>query len=351
MLKIMTPDKVHRILVVKPSSLGDILHTFPAVELLHRHFPEAELDWLVHPAFADVLDFSPFPVARKIFFRRKELGRISTVFREITALAGQLRAEKYDLIIDFQGLFRSAFFAYIARGAGVTGFACPREHTASFFYRQKINADMQLHAVERNAALVNTLLNTQYPVPECTLPQGKFPLSLPEKQCGKKLIGVIPGARWETKCFPEELFADVINRVHRDLPDTAFAVIGTPSEQGAAARILELAGECSFSMAGKTSVGQMMELMSRCCCVLSNDSGPVHAAAAFNIPVFAFFGATRPELTGPYSNSAHVYQLNLPCIKCMKRVCQAADRLACHRLDAALVASDIVNILKNGDKK
>ncbi|MBO5689519.1 MAG: lipopolysaccharide heptosyltransferase I, partial [Lentisphaeria bacterium] len=90
-----------RILIVKPSSLGDIIHVFPALELLRRLYPEMEADWLVHPAFADMLAYSPVPVRRKILFERKKLGRLSTFAGTFLQLLKDLRQEKYDFVFDF----------------------------------------------------------------------------------------------------------------------------------------------------------------------------------------------------------------------------------------------------------
>ena len=107
--------KVKRILVIKPSSLGDILHVFPALAELRIHCPEATLDFLIHPAFADILDYSPFPVSERILFERKRMGRVSTMVPEFLKLARELRRKEYDLVIDFQGLTRSALFASLTR--------------------------------------------------------------------------------------------------------------------------------------------------------------------------------------------------------------------------------------------
>ena len=128
--------KVKRILVIKPSSLGDILHVFPALAELRIHCPEATLDFLIHPAFADILDYSPFPVSERILFERKRMGRVSTMVPEFLKLVRELRRKKYDLVIDFQGLTRSALFASLTRGGPVVGFAQTRETADS---RPRIN--------------------------------------------------------------------------------------------------------------------------------------------------------------------------------------------------------------------
>ena len=91
-----------KILVIKPSSLGDIVHVFPALEILHRAFPDSELDFVVNPAFADILDLSPFPVRKKILFDRKKLSKVSTFFPELFKLIREIRSEQYETVVDFQ---------------------------------------------------------------------------------------------------------------------------------------------------------------------------------------------------------------------------------------------------------
>lgn len=343
------PEKVRRILVVKPSSLGDILHTFPAVELLRRKYPTAKLDWLVHPAFADVLKFSPFPVDRAILFERRKLGRLATMPGEFIRLTGAIRRRRYDLVIDFQGLFRSALFGGLARGARQIGFAAPRESTARWFYRHRLPVDMNIHAVERNVALVNRLLGSDDPVPELTLPLHLFHPPLPPDTAGRPLVGMVPGARWPSKQFPEQLFADVFTRLGKLIPDCRGVIIGSGADADGAAKIIAAAGNDPrlFSLAGKTGVGEMIETIARCGLLISNDSGPMHVAAALGVPVLAFFGSTDPALTGPYGTRNRIFRRpDLACLSCLKRICPEGGPPRCHDLNAGEIAEAAAAMLK-----
>ncbi|MGE4564462.1 MAG: glycosyltransferase family 9 protein [Victivallaceae bacterium] len=338
---------VKRILVIKPSSLGDIFHTFAAVSLLKQFYPDAELDWLVHPAFAEALDFSPFPVRKKILFNRRNLAKISAFPREFRHLVGELRRERYDLVIDFQGLMRSSIFGFLARGPRPEGFAAPREAISKCLYGERHNVDMKLHAVERNIALVQRILGTDRRPEAFELPSGRFALELPAELAGRRLIGVIPGARWRTKAFPAAFFAEVIDRIAEKVGNCAFVIIGSRADEPAAAAIAsQLKFAVAVSLAGKTSIGQMIEVMRRFELVLSNDSGPVHVAAAQNVPVFGFFGPTDPALTGPFGGNHRIFQAGLACAKCLGRQCRLdRDDPPCHRLDAATVAAAAVQQL------
>ena len=339
---------VKRILIVKPSSLGDIFHVFPAVARLHELFPEAVFDWLVHPSFAEALDYAPVPVARKIIFRRRELGKFSTMLPAFIELARELRKEPYDYVFDFQGLFRSALFARIARGR-VIGFARPREPIARWFYHRWSKVNLRLHAVRRNQLLVERFFRTgtmrtavklqQSPVHQKALDDKLARLKM---QDGSYLIGISPGARWQSKVFPEELFAKVIMQLSEMVPEVRFVIMGAPVDQKIAERIQLLAGNNPvYNLAGATGLGELVELITRCNVIIANDSGPVHIAAAAGVPVVCFYGPTNPNLTGPFGDIHTVFQRgDLACIKCMKRKCML-ERTECHDIDAAAVAQAV----------
>lgn len=341
---------VKRILIIKPSSLGDILHVFPALEQLYQHCPKAKLDFLINPAFADLLDYSPFPVTKRILFERKKMGRIFSALSEFLKLARELRREKYDLIIDFQGLARSAIFSAIAKGGPVVGFAQPREKIAKFLYNHTIAVEPG-HAIERNNAIVKALTGQNFKASFSTLPANPAALCklkdlinpLPDR-----LITLIPGARWQSKKFPPALFANVAREIHQHLPDSVFATVGTADDQSAEQEIIKLLGKDFpiLPLAGETSLKVLVELLRASSLVISNDTGPMHIAAALERPTFAFFGPTNPEKTGPYGKQSKVYQSNINCIQCMKRNCRAIDGLLrCHQLDARIIAQDAIQVL------
>ncbi|MBE6381006.1 MAG: glycosyltransferase family 9 protein [Lentisphaerae bacterium] len=341
-------EDVKRILIVKPSSLGDIFHVFPAVARLGELFPNAQFDWLIHPAFAEALDFAPVPVARKIIFRRRELGKLTTMIPEFMELTRQLRKIPYDYVFDFQGLVRSAFFARLARGK-VVGFARPREPMARWFYHRWCKVNLRLHAVRRNQLLVERFfhtgtMRTAVKMPSC--PQYRESLDKKIAQLdmrpGNCLIGISPGARWESKVFPPDLFAKTIMLISEMRPDARFVVMGAPADQKTAEKIQLLAGLAPvYSLAGSTSLGELVELINRCDTVLANDSGPVHIAAAANVPVVCFYGPTNPNLTGPFGDIHTIFQRgDLNCIKCMRRKCSKAIT-ECHNIDAAAVAAAV----------
>ena len=349
-------EKVKRILIVKPSSLGDIFHVFPAVQLLRERYPHAKLDWMVHPAFADLLVYSPFPVRRTILFDRQKLSKIRTFPQEFRNLISGLRFHHYDLVIDFQGLMRSAFFASMTRGSRPKGFSRPREWAARLFYGEHFPVDPRLHAIERNVALVNQILETQSPVPEgAWTPSERFRQVLPEDfRKDAPVVALIPGARWESKRFPVTLFAEVVRKIAAENTRVRFVIVGSRSEKKDGEKLLEslaFLGERVRSLVGATGVGEMVRLLSECALVIGNDSGPGHAAALTGVPVISFFGSTDPQLTGPYWKQCKVFQADVPCKNCLKRKCPVGNAPECHNLPVEQIAAAALDVLAAGEKK
>ena len=335
-----------RILVLKPSSFGDIVHLFPALTLLKQQFPEAVLDFMVNPEFVPLLEFSPFPVERVILFERRKLGKISTFFPAFFRLISALRREKYDLVIDFQGLFRSGLCAKLSRTKCRIGFASPREKAAALFYDLKFDV-ARSHAVQRNVRLVESLCgmekNSGVPVPELPV-SASGRAGLPELP--PRYMVLLPGTRWESKQFPPELFAAIIRRLREKMADMEFVVAGAPSE----AVLGEAIGENVINLAGKTSLASLFELLRSSCGVLGNDSGPLHAAAALNVPVFGFYGPTVPGLTGPWGKHTTFFQRDdLKCAGCLKRNCPL-EKTLCHQLDVDLIVKSVLDKLAECEK-
>ena len=313
----MKSGAVSRILVVKPSSLGDILHVFPALRLLRERFPGAELDFLINPEFDPLLDYSPFPVRRRIHFERRKLAGLFSGPSEFFKLVRALRREKYDLVVDFQGLFRSAFFAWVSRHSrgAVCGFDAPRERAARFFYDRRAAVEKK-HAVEKNAELAGLAAGAGCEVPDVEIPLPAVPSPIAAR-IPRPFVVVFPGARWPSKCFPAELFAGVMRRVNAAAPEANFVLAGSGADAPKAAAVLEKLPE-GFpvtDMTGSSSLPELFELVRNAEAVLSNDSGPMHVAALLKKPVFSFFGPTDPRKTGPWGQGERVFRAEAACAK------------------------------------
>ncbi len=358
----MVNENKFKVLIIKPSSLGDIFHAYYAVNYLVNVKPEAQIDWLINPAFADILRYFP-KINRIIPFERRKLGKINSFFTSFLDLYRAIRRDKYDLVIDFQGLFRSAFFAWIARSDGVFGFAHPKEKIATFFYKHRIIIpDNCIHAVDKNLNMIKQIfpVPVSAPIP-CDVPgidsifnaQAELLLSNAGISIDDEICGIVIGARWPSKCFPESIFAGVIETLLDKQPQIKIVLLGTGDDSSVAARLssqfVKFPGQV-LSLVGKTGIGALVEIIRRCKIIISNDSGPIHIAALLNKTVFAFFGSTNPGKTGPYGSKHYIFELDLPCIHCLKRICPNSN-LICHNLDNKIITDKLINFLNQGDDK
>jgi lipopolysaccharide heptosyltransferase II len=347
---------INKILIVKPSSLGDIFHCFPAAALLRDAFPEAQFDWFIRPELQDALLYSPVKINRMIIFPRRSMNKVKSFLPAFLKVINDLRKEKYDLIVDFQGLMRSAIFTSLCRSSQTVGFALPKESAARLAYSKRIRIPEKcVHAVDRNIALAEAITGLQapevpHPLPEVTEFREPLNAILKEHDINDddKVMGMIPGARWNSKRWPPEFFAGVAKAFLAENPDWKILIIGSPDDRVFAKQITDSAA-CKnlVSIAGDTGVGEMIEAIRRCRFIFSNDSGPIHIAAAFHKTVFAVFGPTDPEKTGPYGDFHYIFQKELECIKCLKRDCPHG-RYLCHDLDISRLAGKLNDYIKSG---
>ena len=330
-------------LILKPSSLGDVLHAFPAVSALLKASPGSSADWLIAPQFADLTSFLP-GVRRNILFERRKLGRLSSFPAAFCKLLRDIRSARYDAVIDLQGLTRSAFIGRCASGLHV-GPRHPREIWARLAYSRTVALPEGVHAVERNNALIAGFLGRSDldfsfhpPVVERFARPVRELLQQTVPPRVSRLVAVAPGARWATKQWPPEFFARVMRSFADGEPGVHFLLVGAPGEKELADRVMQAdRGLSCTNLCGRTSTGELVELIRNVSILFSNDSGPMHIAAMLSVPVVAFFGPTSPRLTGPYSQKSAVLQASLPCIFCLKRYC---THCRCHAaVDADAAAS------------
>jgi len=335
-----------KILVVKTSSLGDVVHALPAVNALAEAFPDAEIDFLVCPAFADIVHYCR-KLHQIILFDRKKFKNWKTALPYSLSLIRELRQREYDLIIDLQGLLRSALFAGFAKGKRKIGFLKPREMPARLFYNESA-AVAPGHAVERNMALIRHITGipatAELSLPED--PEFKKEAETLLKKTGVSpdvpLIAIAPGARWKSKRFPAELFGKAAKIIGTRHPEVRFLLLGASSENEDSATIAAFLPERAVNLTGKTSIGSMFELLRNARGLLCNDSGPMHIAAALHTPVLALNGPTAPHRTGPYGKNCRVLQTEeLSCLGCLKRVCPKAATPPCWAIPPEQIADEV----------
>lgn len=340
------PPSAGRMLLIKISSLGDIVHAFPAATLMAEQRPGWELDWLCGEAFLALPRLHP-GVAEVIPFARQRLGSWSGFPAAFGELRRHLRQRRYDLIVDFQGLFRSAACARLARGGEVVGFAHPRERLAALAYHRRITPPpTAVHAVDRNLALAAAALG-QLDAPQpprwqlaegqaATVAASALLANAGLLDPAPPLVAVVPGARWPTKQWPPEFFAAVLAEVGQACPTCRFLILGSAAEAVLAAGLAATVGARAVNLAGRTDLVGLVALIRRCRAMFCNDTGPMHLAAALAVPVYAMFGATDPARTGPYG-PGQVFLAQPGCNPCFRRYCPEPEN-RCH---VGIAATDV----------
>ena len=322
--------KLKKILIVKPSSLGDILHTFQAVSLIAEKCPDASIDWLANASLSFLPKYHP-DVDNVLIFPRKELSNPRLMPKSFFSLKKILKEKQYDLVIDFQGLMRSALFAKLSSAPVIAGFANPREKIAALFYNRKITVpDSKVHAVEKNIFLASSVIDAGYKIPQIklkTFPETQKTLLRKLNSHGISendiIIGISPVTRWKSKNWPPEFFAETINKIAIKRKNIKFLIIGAENDKDAADKIISETDSSAdvISFTGKTTVSELAELIKLFALLISNDSGPVHIAAVLNIPVVCMFGPTLAEKTGPFGTIHSNITADIDCAGCLKRIC------------------------------
>jgi len=271
------------ILVIRLGAMGDILHTLPAVASLKHSHPGSRLTWAIEPKWAPLLEGNPF-VDRIVLVRRDSPAALYSSYRE-------LRSERYDIAVDFQGLIKSALVASASHADRIFGFANSllRERWAGLFYSSKTSSEAA-HVVDRNLDLAvaaggSSMLRV-FPLPEGTpegqLPEGDFVLASP-------LAG------WGAKQWPRAHYRALAERLRGEL--SMPLVVNLPPDSDWAE---------PPSLPHASSLGGLIDATRRATAVLGVDSGPLHLAAAVSKPGVAIFGPTDPARNGPYGNSFQV---------------------------------------------
>ena len=306
-----------KILVIKPSSLGDVVHSLPFLYSLSERFPFAKIHWVIASGIEGILEGNPMVTKLWIINkdRWKNIGRIKGTLSEMGGLVKGLKGEAYDIVIDLQGLMRSGLIAK-ATGAPIRiGFREAREGSA-LFYTHRVEGGRDIHAVDRYLKVVRALGGdtgeVKFPMPLIRESE-KIRMLRSDRQ---EYVVIVPGARWETKKWPAENFAALAS-----LLQTKSIIVGGPAERSLSAKIEEQTKGKALSMAGETDIMDLIWLIRGAKCVVTNDSGPMHIAAACGIPVVAIFGPTNPARTGPYGTKHVVLQLPLQCAPCYRRKC------------------------------
>jgi heptosyltransferase-1 len=314
-----------RILIVKLSSFGDVIHTFPALTDLKAARPDVEVDWLVEEAFAALVAHHP-AVSRihKVALRRLRWppARWPALFRHRRDLRRELRARRYDLILDVQGLMKSASFARLA-GAPIAGFdaSSAREPAAAKFYQRKFRLHGHPHIVEQLrrffAEALDYPLPTRAGAPGLRRPSPSPRLADLDLPAGYGLL--VHSAAWPTKLWPEERWRALVGRIV-----AAGATVVLPwGDDAEKARALRIAAGLPGAIPLPRKLGgeELVEMIAGARFSVGLDTGLTHLAAAFDVPGVCLFGPTDPVYATPYGRGQRAVASRHPAARCQQVRC------------------------------
>lgn len=314
-----------RILLIKPSSPGDVIHALPVLRALRRRFPDAHIAWMIATAFVNMLE-AETTLNEIIPFDRKHYGRLGRSWRstaDFLRFVADLRKKKFDLVIDMQGLFRSGF---IARSTGArvrVGFQHAREMAWMFYTHRVPRDDIEKHAAERNLD-VAAFLGVDRTNPDFRIaftPDDEIKVrDLVRGRLGgdQRVIVMAPSTRWPTKCWPAERFGELAAQLFES-SGLKTLLVGGPGDLHDGRRAADASQGAAVNICGQTTLRELAALIDRASLVVTADSTPMHLAAAHGRPLVALFGPTNPVRTGPFGRSRDVVRLELDCSPCYFR--------------------------------
>ncbi|RKY73717.1 hypothetical protein DRQ00_12255 [candidate division KSB1 bacterium] len=313
-----------KILIIKPSSLGDVISALPVLHGLRRTFPCAHIAWLVNAGFTDILE-GENDLDEIIPLERRRFGKICREWQptiDFWEFCNQLRAKKFDWVIDLQGLFRSGFFSYITGASLRAGFADTRE-LARLFYTHPFKPKAT-HTIDRNITLARSL--------GVDVRRDDFKLNLSEKiftfvrsfleqnnLSERRYIVIAHGTRWESKLYPTHHWQKVVGELVKDLP---IVLIGSPEDVQRSAEIASaIEGGRIIDATGKTTPAEAAGIIGASAVVVCCDSAANFIAPAVGVPAITLIGPTRVGRTGPYGGRSRAIIADIPCQGCLKRTC------------------------------
>lgn len=328
-----------RILIVRMSALGDIVHALPVLSAIRRARPDVEVDWLADRKYAGILDFTE-GIAQRI------IGRPG-----LSKAVAALRARSYDVAIDLQGLLKSAAMARLSAAQRVIGFeqSALREGAAAWFYSETAAVAAGAHVIQKNLAVLPRL--GIEPPQEIS-----FPLIVPPSTVADEIgretaasgrrgfVLINPGAAWPNKRWAPDRFGAVAQHV-RDAHQLASYVLWGGDEASLADAVVAASAGAAVR-APTTSLGDVLALSKRAALMVSGDTGPVHIAAAMHTPIVGLYGPTWPERNGPWNPLDVVVSRAASCECHHKRRCQRAGTMCINEISEGEVNAAVTERLR-----
>lgn len=334
--------KSARILLIKPSSLGDIIHAFPVVSAIKTQWPGSHITWVVKRRWADLVE------------RAEGIDRVWPVEMTVGSWIKEgraLRAQRFDLAIDLQGLFRSGILARVSGAPTRIGFANGREGSPRFYTQRVPVLSPDIHAVDRYLSVAVALGAALPDKPRFGIRLSTEDMAAVRELCLRRgfsvdrpWVAMNMGARWPTKRWPQASFAAVVDQLH-ETHDAPIVMIGGADDRAYTNRLRSLTDRPFIDLSGEIPLGYLPALLSKATAMITNDSGPMHIAAALGVPVIAMFGPTSAIRTGPYGAGHHALAGQVSCSPCFSRGCRHDPELECLHLIKPTHVVDLIRPL------
>jgi heptosyltransferase-1 len=324
----------NRIMIVKLSAIGDVVHTLPALNALRRHFTKAHIAWLVEETAADLVIGHPALDEVLISRRKTWIKGFNTNCRrqhlhDLIDFIGRLRRQRYDLVLDFQASLKGMVLIALARAQRKIGFGrglAHQEHSYLVLNERIPAVSMETHALDRNLLMLQAIgvdcRQIEYNLPITA--DHRRNVSQLQSEAGQRMDGpfaaINPMAQWESKLWFQRGFARVADHLQIDL-GLPVVFTGGPSDRPYIETIRSLMRTQAPNLAGRTDLLTLAALLQQAQLMITTDTGSMHIAAAVGTPTVALFGPTVPWRTGPYGQGHRVIQADRHCRPCFKRRC------------------------------
>lgn len=347
------------ILIVKLSAIGDVIHTLPALNAIRRRYPQARITWLVEEAAAALVIGHP-ALDRVIVSRRKQWmkqlagSQWKTALREITAFIQQLRDTRYDVVMDFHALLKSAIPVFLARGRRKIGFGKGMQHMEHSYLvlnERVAPVNMEIHALTRQLMLTEAIgvrsREVVYDIPVSADDEKEVGALLAAQgvKADRPLVAINPVALWATKLWFNDRFSDLADQLTKT-HGVEIVFTGAKADSPVIEEIRALMTQSSVNLAGKTSLKMLAALFQKALCVVSTDTGPMHLAAAVGTPVVAIFGPTAPWRTGPFGDGHRVIRSAPACSPCFQRKCDIHGHICMQQITTNQVRAAVEALIK-----
>jgi len=302
------------------------------LRLIKCHLPESWIYWWIDSRLAPLLEGDP-DLAGLVRFQRNGWSQLR-IWLKMWRSIQWARNQSFDLVIDLQCLARSAVFGWLANAKLTIGLDEPREGARAFYDLIVPRASYHTHAVDWYLAvlpLIKVPIHWNFEwLPKRPDVAASLLKKWPQIQ-GRRWIVLQPGARWLNKRWPVKHFAELARRLASRDGDLHFAILGGAEDEALGRTLSQAVPRRCLDLTGKLSLPEMVEWIRMSELMVTNDTGPMHVAAALGKRVVALFGPTEPARTGPYGQIQHALQLDLPCVPCMRSYCTYFKPLECLR--------------------